>query len=212
MNLKNKTTFIKKTLAGLCLAFCFSTAQAKTTVVEIVNFACQYCAYMNNMIPDIESKLAERNIDLVVAPIFTEENIEPYIAYTYYAIRKRNPELLQAVRVYLFKGASQDGILFQSVEQTIAYFEQFSPYYADLQFKTDIQSLADTDEVRKSYKKGIYLAIKGGVDELPAFLIIEDNEIKKVIARNSVSKSLAEVKERLLDYIVSNNIQNKTVE
>lgn len=167
-------------------------------VVEIANFHCPYCFMMEPFSSKIEQAVEEKGGRFVFAPISVGEQ-GPWGDYVYYALRQYGKGTEAAVRKALFKGGVYMQIGYENPHQALSVIEQVLKTLPD-EYDTLLNEVY-ADSTKASVEKALFLASDAGVNLLPAFILLENNDIVGVYSRESDDFNQQKLVEKVLNHL-----------
>lgn len=151
-------------------------------VVEVANFNCEYCYRLEPMQEDLRREVESGGGSFRFAPI-SEFSLEALRDRVYYAGRSWNSEWEDFIRSALFRAGYVYGLPLEAPAELRQYLEE----YENMAVTTvdRLIALAETEEVLETQKRGVRLAARSAINQLPAYIFVRDNRIVKVLSRDT---------------------------
>lgn len=175
---------MKSLLVALALLLGSALAQASPVyVVKIVNFSCPYCRASESIDDKIKEAAYEVGGDFLYGPITLIKEGSDARDRVYFASVKLDLPDTTKIRRALYQGAQDEGQMFENVPQVIVYLQRVLPDAA-IDWNT-LSVKAVSKEVSSSLQKTKELAVKGSVDQLPSYLLIQEGEVVAILDSSS---------------------------
>lgn len=154
--------------------------------LELINFHCPRCRAVNLSVPRFHTLASSVGIDFRVAPI-TWEGQSPWPARMFYSTRDLFPKAEVFVRDVIFEGIHRDGLTFENLQQTVAYFEKRDILKKGLSVHENFSLAAIAERTADETLliaeiKAARLLEKSGARDVPVVLWIKDGDIQKSLS------------------------------
>lgn len=166
-----------------------------TVLVELINLHCPRCRAINDYVPRIEQAATAAGLLFRVAPVAWEgQSLWP--DRVYYAARDKYPGSEKLVREFLFDGLQRDGMVFENLEQTMAYLvrrelpKQLATAIPNLNLAL-IAEYAGTDAPLVSEMKAGRLIDLTLAQEVPVFAWVNNGEVIGVVSPKDAAEPIS---------------------
>lgn len=175
---------MKKFLVTIALLACSLAAQAGPVfVVKIVNFSCPYCRASESVDDKIRDAAYDSGGDFLYGPITLMKEGSDARDRVYFASVKLDLPETARIRRALYQGVQDEGQMFENIPQVIVYLQRVLP---EVNVDWNALSLkAISKEITASLQRTKELAVKGSVDQLPAYLLIQEGEVVAILDSSS---------------------------
>ncbi len=177
-----RRAFLVTTLLGLASVSSFVQAQqgaaapSPVDVVKIMSFSCSVCLAAEAQDKPIAAAVRAQGGRFVWAPVPTHpEDKVGARERTYYAARDLNAQLGEAVKTSLYKGSQEQNLpLFDQIQVSSWVLRDLSEHEALL---PTLFEKARSQDSAQALGRAIRLAMGAGVQDLPAYLLIQDGKV-----------------------------------
>jgi hypothetical protein len=191
MALRTRRTVLQAA-AAFCAAVALSpgaaAAQAaapRVDVVKIMSFSCPVCRSAEAQDKPIAQTVSSYGGKFIWAPLPTGESLSGAKETVYYASREIPGAMSEAVKQSLYKGVQDMAVPLDDLLQVYVWFQQDMPD-GEAKFKP-VFDIAQKASARQALGRAAKLATEAGVQSLPAYILLVDNQVAGVLDPTNVS-------------------------
>lgn len=195
---------IKKITLCLMMLIAASTCAAadrQIDVVKIMSFSCPICRESEAQDVVIAEKITQEGGRFVFAPVPTVAAEGFFKELVYYGARTLGGRTADNVKLSLYRGVQDQGISFTDFLQAYVWL-QSDPKYTEQQLQ-DIFKEAQSANAKAALTRASTLAVRTGVQNLPAYVLIVDGEPHSIVDPTLVpGGSLLSLREEILSRVL----------
>lgn len=184
-------------LAALAAPAAFAApAISPVYVVKFISFSCNFCRSAEQGDVLVKQAVESTGGTLSVAPVDTTEDPTFIRERMYYAARSQGDAVATAMRQAMYVATQDHGLTFSSLSSLDTWLAvNGADWLQDDVRKTLVQAAAAAD-TEAAIGRAIRLAKSAGVDTLPAYVVIQDGNVKAVFDRQGYP-SLHDLRDKL---------------
>lgn len=205
----NKRYFIKSIFAGALLCGLQSPSVAladdgnNIVVVKIFSFSCPVCKASETQDSFIEQSVKLKGGKFVRAPLPSMENDMGDKDKYYYASRRMGDNIAVKVHQSLYKASQELNISMPDMTSVYVWLQQDLGDELGPKNLNALAQYAQDNITNAAYTRAVNLAKAAGVDAIPAYIILKNNQLVTTIDAEMYPQGLSSLREAVISKVGS---------
>lgn len=166
-------------------------------VVKFISFACNFCRAAENGDSLIEQAVEKTGGKLSVAPVDTSEGQTYLKERVYFAARGLGDDVAGRMRKAMFYATQDHGLTFSNLDSISTWLSVNAADWLNDSARQTLLREAAGSTTDAALGRAVRLAKSAGVDVLPAYVILQNGEVKAVYDRQGYP-SMNDLRDKLV--------------